>query len=104
MKSVILGGAAALLSVAPALAGPVGSGLSFTEEVGRRAAAQRTITVAHADPGCAREAARLVKARDGVAWAKARPDSVQIAFRSGAEASRREAEVRAVVAETCRAA
>jgi hypothetical protein len=104
MKSVFLGAAAVLLSAVPAFAGPVGSGLSHTEEVARRAASQRTITVAQSDQACARQAAQRVKAHDGVAWAKARPGEVLIAFRSNDHAARQEVEVRATVAETCRAA
>ena len=103
MKSTFLGGATALLAAVPALAGPVGSGLSHTEEVARRAA-QRTITVAQPDQACARQAAEQIRAREGVAWAKARPGKVLVAFRSDEHAARGAAEVRAVVAESCRAA
>jgi hypothetical protein len=104
MKSLFLGAAVVLLSGVSAMAGPIGSGLSLTEDVARRSAAQRTITVVQADPACARQAASLIHVRDGVAWAKARGEGVQIVFQSNAHASRQEAEVRAVVAETCRAA
>jgi hypothetical protein len=103
MKSAFLGGAAALLAALPAVAGPVGSGLSHTEEVARRAA-QRTITVAQPDQACARQAAERIKTHDGVAWTKARPGKVLIAFRSDEHAARGAAKVRAVVAESCRAA
>jgi hypothetical protein len=104
MKSVFLGAAVVLLSAAPALAGPIGSGLSHTEEVARRAAAQRTIAFAQPDQACARQAAKSVKAREGVAWTKTRPGEVLVAFRSGDHAAKQEAEVRAIVTETCRAA
>jgi hypothetical protein len=103
MKSLFLGTAVVLLSGASAMAGPVGSGLSHTEDVARRGAAQRTITVAQADPACARHAASIIKVRDGVASAKAQGEGVRVVFHSNAHASQQEAEVRAVVAETCRA-
>lgn len=105
MKSLFLGATAVLLSAVPAFAGPIGSGLSHTQEVAAcRAALQQTITVAQPDPACARQAAERVKAHDGVAWAKAQAGEVRIAFHSGDHAARQEAQVRAVVAETCRAA
>ncbi|MGR4864172.1 hypothetical protein [Caulobacter sp. LARHSG274] len=103
MKSAFLGGAAVLLAVAPAVAGPAGSGLAHTEAVARQAA-QRTITVAQSDPACARQAAERIRTQDGVAWTKARPGKVLVAFRSDEHAARGAAEARAVVAENCRAA
>ncbi len=103
MKSAFLGGAAALLAAFPALAGPVGSGLSHTQEVARRAA-QRTIAITQPDQTCARQTAERVRAQDGVAWAKVRPGEVLIAFRSDEHAARGAAAVRAVIPENCRAA
>lgn len=104
MKSAIIGAAIVLLSGAAAVAGPAGSGLSFTEDVARRTAAQRTITVAHSDEACAQRAAQTIKSSEGVAWAKARSEGVQVIFQSDDHASRHEARVRAIVTQTCTAA
>jgi hypothetical protein len=103
MKSALLGGGAILLTAFPALAGPVGSGLSHTEEVARRVA-QRTIAISQSDQTCAQQTAERVRAHDGVAWAKVRPGKVVITFRSDEHAARGAAEVRAVIPENCRAA
>lgn len=103
MKSTFLGGAVALLAVAPAIAGPAGSGLAHTEAVARQTV-QRTIAVAQPDPACARQAAERIRTQDGVAWTRARPGKVLVAFRSDAHAARGAAQARAVVAESCRAA
>jgi hypothetical protein len=103
MKSIFLGGAVALLAALPAIAGPAGTGLSHTQEVARRAAL-RTIVVAQPDQACARQAAERIRTQDGVAWAKARPGEVLVAFRSDEHAARRADEVRTAVAENCRAA
>jgi hypothetical protein len=103
MKSAFLG-VAVLMAATSAFAGPVGEGLSHTQEVARRNAAQRTLVVLQADPVCARQAAKLIAGREGVAWAKARSEGVLIAFHSDDHATRQADQVRAVVTETCGAA
>lgn len=103
MKSLVLGGVVALLAAAPALAGPAGTGLTLTEEVARRNAAKQQLLVVQPDRDCARQAAKTIQARDGVAWAKARSGGVLVAFHSSELAADQADEVRAV-AETCRTA
>lgn len=101
MRSIALATTAMLLSVAPALAGPVGSGLGHTQEVARRAAAQPTIQIAGTGQTCAKQAARLIKTQDGVAWTRARSDGLVVAFLSDEHAARQEAAVRTLVAQAC---
>jgi len=60
-----------LAGVGVAHAGPVGSGLGFTEAVARKAYAERTVRVAVAHSACASAAAEAVKGHPAVSKVRA---------------------------------
>jgi hypothetical protein len=98
----ILAAGAALLSTAPALAGPAGEGRTFTVEMMHKQLAARTVKVAASgDQACLSQAAASLKARDDVHSASAKPGQVHVTFRTADHAAQGEAHVRDAVAKAC---
>lgn len=96
---------AALLATvaAPAFAGPAGHGVTFTEEVAKRNAQKRTVSV-QAAATCAAPAVTALSQRADVADAKAGDGVVHVTFHSAAAAKSQAGAVRAHVSDICRAA
>lgn len=93
--------AIATIAGSSALAGPAGSGLGLTEEVSRRAAAERTVKIVRDDHPCVQRAAAILKTQTGVTSVKARNDGIQVTFRANQQAAQQEAQIRAVVSDAC---
>jgi hypothetical protein len=104
-KNASLCGAVLLtISVAaPAFAGPVGSGLGFTEETARRALQQRTVKVANISQACAQRAVTALQGRAEVAHVAHSDGGVNVTFHSAELAEQKAAEVRATVTGACAA-
>jgi hypothetical protein len=102
-KNASLCGAALLaISVAaPAFAGPVGSGLGFTEETARRALQQRTVKVANVSQACAQRAVAALQGRAEIAQVAHRDGDVNVTFHSAQVAQQKAADVRATVTGAC---
>lgn len=103
MKFVALIGVAAGLVAFPAMAGPAGHGLTFTEEVAKKNLHKRTVKI-EAAAACAAPAAVELAKRDDVATAKAKEGVVRVVFHTADAAAAQEGAVRAAVSDICRSA
>ncbi len=97
----LLAAGAALISTAPAIAGPAGEGRTFTVDQMHKYIAARTVKVAAADAGCLSAAASELKARDDVQSASVKTGAVHVTFRTTDAATDGQAHVRAAVAKAC---
>lgn len=97
----LLAAGAALISTAPAVAGPAGEGRTFTEQMMHKAIAARTVKVASADNGCLSAAASALQTRDDVHRAAVKPGAVHVTFRSASAAAAGHAHVQDAVAKAC---
>lgn len=88
--------AVAAFVATPALAGPAGSGLAFTEEVARKRAA---VKVAQADQACLSRAVAALEADQAVRAVKVSGDVLHVTFRSAM--ADRDARVRQEVNKAC---
>ncbi|WP_184720611.1 hypothetical protein [Caulobacter sp.] len=91
--------AVTLFAAAPALAGPAGHGLTFTEEVHKK----RMVSV-QASIACAAPAAATLRARTDVAKVQTQDGLVHVTFRNASAAKSQARAVRAQVSEICRTA
>ena len=103
MKFAAVLGVAAGLVAFPAMAGPAGHGLTFTEEVAKKNLQKRTVKISAA-ASCAAPAAVELAKRDDVATAKAKEGVVRVVFHSVDAAASQEGAVRAAVSDICSAA
>ena len=97
----LLTAAAALLSTAPAFAGPAGEGRTFTEQQMHKQIAARTVKVAAAGGACLSAAANALQARDDVHRAAVKSGAVHVTFRTADAADQGHAHVRDAVAKAC---
>ncbi len=97
----LLAAGAALLSTAPAFAGPAGEGRTFTVEQMHKQIAARTVKVASADSACLSQAAATLKAREDVRSATVRSGEVHVTFATAQHADQGAAHVRETVAKAC---
>ena len=88
--------AVAVFTATPALAGPAGSGLAFTEEVARKRA---VVKVAQADRPCVRQAVAGLQADAAVRAVKVKGDALHVTFRSAV--ADRHARVEREVSQAC---
>ena len=84
----------------PAFAGPVGSGLSLTEETARRALAARTLTIAAAD-GCLSRARDSLKDHPAVQAVRQDAGKISVVFHSAAHAAQHRDAVNATLSQSC---
>ena len=96
-----LAAAIATFTATSTFAGPAGSGLGLTEEVSRRATAERTLKIIRDDHPCVQRAAAILKTQTGVTSVKAGNDGLRVTFRANQQAAQQEAQIRAVVSDAC---
>ena len=97
----LLAAGAALLSTAPAVAGPAGEGRTFTVDQMHKQIAARTVKVASANTGCLSAVASQLTAREDVSRAAVVSGAVHVTFRTVDSAAEGQAQVRDAVAKAC---
>lgn len=97
----LLAAGAALLSTAPAVAGPAGEGRTFTVDQMHKYIAARTVKVASANTGCLSTVASQLNAREDVSRAAVASGAVHVTFRTADSAAEGHAHVRDAVAKAC---
>lgn len=97
----LLAAGAALLSTAPAVAGPAGEGRTFTVDQMHKYIAARTVKVASANTGCLSAVASQLNVREDVSRAAVVSGAVHVTFRTADSAAEGHAQVRDAVAKAC---